>query len=170
MRGALLEMCWHLVPVAAIWFAILVSQRLPAALEGSNSCVTRVAAPTLSGTFTVHRVVAEISEEAGEEIHVGDAGEGVLGELRKSSMVISPYFFFNSSVRVRPKPVRLFKDVADRPGVGGKACELFLFGEGRRWGSHGGSERDAGCTRSYARGLEEVAAAKGELLMFHRAL
>ena len=29
----------------------------------------------------VHAVVGDIAEEAGEEVHVGDAGEGVLGEL-----------------------------------------------------------------------------------------
>ena len=35
-----------MVPVAFILFAILSSQPFPDTLEGSNSCVTRVAAPT----------------------------------------------------------------------------------------------------------------------------
>ena len=36
-RGALLETCWQVVPVAFILFAIFSSQRFPEALEGSNS-------------------------------------------------------------------------------------------------------------------------------------
>src|ERR1017187_6843156 len=35
--GALFEMCWHLVPVTAILFAIFSSHFFPEALEGSKS-------------------------------------------------------------------------------------------------------------------------------------
>src|SRR3954454_2359326 len=35
-RGALFEMCWHLVPVELIFSAILPSHRFPDSLDGSN--------------------------------------------------------------------------------------------------------------------------------------
>src|SRR6266567_8440033 len=40
-RGALFEMCWHLVPVAAILAASFSSHRFPDELDGSNSRLER---------------------------------------------------------------------------------------------------------------------------------
>ena len=109
-RGALLETCWHVVPVVFIVFAIFSSHRFPDALEGSNSCVTRVAAPTLNGTDT-YMLSSVISPNRPENRSMCvTPGKFSLVNLGKSSMVISPYFCFAASFfGFRPKPVRLLK-------------------------------------------------------------
>ena len=69
--GALLEMCWHLTPVAAILVASLSSHLRPEGLIGSN------------GPAGEHAVVGDVAEQPREDVHVGHAGERVLRELRE---------------------------------------------------------------------------------------
>ena len=69
--GALFEMCWHFTPVFAIFVAIRSSHLRPDGLIGSNVPAGE------------HRVVRDVAEQAREDVHVGDARERVLGELRE---------------------------------------------------------------------------------------
>ena len=96
-RGALLEMCWHFVPVAAILFAILSSHCLPEALEGSNSRVERRTVPIIIGTCT-YMLSSVTSPNRPEKRSMWVMpGNVSLVNCGKSSMVSSPYFFFISS-------------------------------------------------------------------------
>ena len=69
--GALFEMCWTLVPVATIFATSLSSHFFP---DGARR---------IELTPLEHRVVGDVAEQSREDVHVGDARERVLGELRE---------------------------------------------------------------------------------------
>src|SRR3954447_12102545 len=96
-RGALLEMCWHLVLVVTILFAILSSQRFPASVDGSNSRTVRVWSPT--GTDTCVYILSSVTSPKRPEKRsmVVTPGNVFFVNSGKSSIVISPYFFFISA-------------------------------------------------------------------------
>ena len=138
----------------AILSAILSSQRLPDALEGSNSCVTRVCVPTKTGTLTYMLSSATSPNRPEKRSMWVTPGKVSLVNCGKSSMVISPYFFFIvSAVRIAAEARAALEEVAQRPGIGGDAGELLLFGERPRGGGLRG-EGEAG----QAGGLEEITA------------
>ena len=71
-------------------------------------------------------------------------GKVSLVNCGKSSMVISPYFFFmRLGGRVAAEAGAAFENVAHGPGVGGDPVELFLFGERAGGGLLGGREQQS---------------------------
>ena len=92
-RGALLEMCWHFVPVATILAASVSSHRRPDALAGSNSR-PRPVGP--AATYIVSSVTSPNSPE-NRSMWV-TPGYVSFVNCGMSSMVSSPYFFFISSL------------------------------------------------------------------------
>ena len=153
--GALFEMCWTFVPVAASFMANASSHFLPDALDGSNSP---------PGTYMLSSVTSPRSDDRMSRWVT--PGKVSFVNCGKSIIVISPYFCFICAdvwppVPARPAPpprpaarsgftgcwaaggrwraaaaaaTTRLEQLAQRPRVGGDAIQLVLLAEdlGRR--------------------------------------
>ena len=79
------------------------------------------------------RVVGDVAEQAGEEVHVGDAGKRVLGELRHVEHGhLAILLFHLVALRIGRGGGAALEDLPERPGIGGDAGQLFLLGQAAR--------------------------------------
>ena len=153
-RGALLEMCWHLVPVAAILSASFSEPLLAGGAGRVELLRDARRVPTKTGTSTYMLSSATSPNRPEKRSMWVTPGKVSLVNCGKSSMVISPYFFFISSAgAVAAEAGAALEELTEGPGVGGDAVEFFLFGERPRGGGLG-REGEAG----QAGGLEEITA------------
>ena len=138
--------------------ASLSSHRCPDALAGSNSRGRRPLVPDAH----VHRVVRDIAEQAGEEIHVGHARERVLGELghvQHGDLAVLGLHFIAS--RIHGRTGAAFEQLPQRPRVRRQPRELVFLAQapGRDLLAGAGGDEQSRRAEAGAGGLQEPATA-----------